>query len=87
MRCVAAQVVLLDGSGETLVLLGIVVLQCHLQLHSLPKPPLLLLRPGEDGLHHLTQLLSVQLTEITQKFSDMKEMYYNYATFQKKKYY
>jgi hypothetical protein len=34
---------ILDGAGETLVLLGIVVLQTDLEVHSLQKLPLLVL--------------------------------------------
>jgi hypothetical protein len=34
---------ILDGAGETLVLLGIVVLQSDLEVHSLQKLPLLVL--------------------------------------------
>jgi hypothetical protein len=42
-RCKRRGLHILDGAGETLVLLGIVVLQTDLEVHCLQKLPLLVL--------------------------------------------
>eukprot|EP00959_Pyramimonas_sp_CCMP1952_P054279 1135243-Pyramimonas_sp.AAC.1 len=44
-----------DGAAETLVLLGIVVLETDLELDGLSELALLLLGAGKDGLHALAQ--------------------------------
>ncbi len=41
---------ILDGAGETLVLLGIVVLQTDLEVHSLQELPLLVLIQKKVGV-------------------------------------
>jgi len=51
----------LDGAGETLVLLGVVVLEADLEVHRLEELPLLLLGAGLDGHHALPQDLSGNL--------------------------
>ena len=51
-------VALLDSSGETLVLLGIVVLQTELNFHRLGEFPLLLGRLGQDGVDGLIEGVS-----------------------------
>ena len=47
--------VLLDGSRETLVLLGIVVLQSNLQFHSFLELALLVLTVLQNGSNSLDQ--------------------------------
>merc|ERR1719495_748701 len=52
----------LDCSGESLVLLGIVVLEADLKVHSLSELPLLLLAVLEHGGHGLVQSVTGDLT-------------------------
>merc|ERR1719357_706071 len=52
----------LHGSGETLVLLGVVVLQTNLEVNSLEELPLLLLGGREDGIDALIECLLGHLT-------------------------
>ena len=51
-----------DGTAETLVLLGIIVLQGDLQLYRLGELSLLLLRASDDSLHALIERVPSDLT-------------------------
>ena len=55
---------ILDGAGETLVLLGVVVLEADLKVDALEELPGLLLGALPDGLHALPEDLCWYLTEI-----------------------
>lgn len=58
----------LDGAGETLVLLGVVVLEADLEVDGLHKLPLLgLLGVLQHLLHALVQGLLAHLTERKEK--------------------
>ena len=46
---------ILDGAGETLVLLGVVVLEADLEVDTLKELPGLLLGALLDGLHALAE--------------------------------
>merc|ERR1711904_403299 len=52
----------LDGAGETLVLLGIVVLETNLQFDGLSETTLLLCRRILDGLDALPHVIAGNLT-------------------------
>lgn len=52
---------LLHGATETLVLLGVIVLQANLELHCLPEAPLLGFRALEHGIYALVQCITVHL--------------------------
>merc|ERR1719312_1301454 len=54
----------LDGSGETLILLGIIVLEADLEVHSLGELPLLVLAVLEDSVHSLIQSVTGDLTHL-----------------------
>ena len=54
---------ILDGAGETLVLLGVVVLEADLEVHGLEKLPLLLVGPGLHGGHALLEDFPRHLTK------------------------
>ena len=53
---------ILDGAGETLVLLGVVVLQADLEVHRLHELPLLLGATLEYGLDALIKLVTGHFT-------------------------
>ena len=53
---------ILDGAGETLVLLGVVVLQADLEVHRLHELPLLLGATLENGLDALIELVTGHFT-------------------------
>ena len=52
---------ILDSSGETLVLLGVVVLQADLEVHRLHELPLLLGAALQHGLDALIELVTGNL--------------------------
>lgn len=49
---------ILDGSGETLVFLGVVVLESDLKFHGLQEPLLVLFGINEDGVDTLVQCVT-----------------------------
>ena len=55
---------ILDGSGETLVLLWIVVLEADLEVNSLGELPLLVLAVLEDSVDTLIQSVTGDLTHL-----------------------
>ena len=55
---------ILDGSGETLVLLGIVVLEADLEVNSLGELPLLVLAVLEDSVDTLIKSVTGDLTHL-----------------------
>lgn len=52
---------ILDRAGETLVLLGIVVLESDLEFHGLQEAALLRLGALQDGIHRLVQSITGHL--------------------------
>ena len=55
---------ILDGSGETLVLLWIVVLEADLEVNSLGELPLLVLAVLEDSVDTLIKSVTGDLTHL-----------------------
>ena len=53
---------ILDGAGETLVLLGVVVLEANLEVHRFNELPLLLGAALEHVLDALVELVTRHLT-------------------------
>ena len=53
----------LDGSGETLILLGIVVLETNLELNGLNELSVLLLGESDDALDGVTKSFGLELAE------------------------
>ena len=64
LRHVMPKVNILDGSGETLVLLWIVVLEADLEVNSLGELPLLVLAVLEDSVDTLIQSVTGDLTHL-----------------------
>ena len=62
---------LLDGARETLVLLGIIVLQRNLQFHRLGELPLLLIGVREQGVDRLKQSVPRHLATAEQTTSNV----------------
>lgn len=60
----------LHGATETLVLLGIVVLQTDLKLHGLRELAILLLRVGQNLGDHLPKRLALKLTVHNNKMNN-----------------
>lgn len=54
----------LDGTGKTLVLLRIIVLQGNLQLNRLPKLPRLVLGSLQNGGNGLVQRITADFAEM-----------------------
>ena len=64
----------LDGSCETLITLGVVILQANLQFYGLKKLPLLLLATIKDLLEPFLQIVNVELGHLGTVSSSQQQL-------------